>query len=364
MSYTYAKVTTLSPLYLDDFYRRHPGLDEQDYDTQFAALMKDTHVWANHISRNLAEHGVDAHEIVYSAGPLQQAWARENGVDAEGPELLVAQLKKIAPDVVFLHISYPMYADFLPLVRDNVPGVKLIHGNIGVGFEREHFPSFAGLDFVITNESGLYSRLKEAGANPYHVYHAFEHTLLPRIQEMGPLEETDFLFVGGIVLSNGYHLRRGEFLTELVDRGVNLQVRSNPVEVKANIPPQLAARIKPPVWGISMYRALLGAKTAFNIHIDALPAASNMRLFEATGAGTCLVTDRVPELEKLFEDGTEVVTYDSPEECADKVRWLLDHPAERQAIAEAGQKRTLRDHRLKDRVAILNDIILKELKAR
>ena len=364
MSYTYAKVTTLSPLYLDGFYSRHPGLDGQDYATQFQALMDDTHVWANHISRNLRPLGVDAHEIVYSAEPLQRAWAREHGSTAEGPALLVEQLKSIRPDVVFLHVSYPLYAQFLPLVRDNVPGVRLIHGNIGVGFEREHFPSFAGLDFVITNETGLYNRLREAGANPYHLYHAFEHTLLPRIEAMGPLEETDFLFVGGIVLSSGYHLKRGEFLTELVDLGVDLRVRSNPVEVKANIPPQLAARIRPPVWGISMYRALHGAKTAFNIHIDALPNASNMRLFEATGAGTCLVTDRVPELDRLFEDGVEVVTYASPAECAEKVRWLLDHPAEREAIARAGQARTLKDHRLEDRVAALHEIILKELGTR
>jgi len=362
MSYTYVKVTTLSPLYFDNFYDRHPDLENKRYAEQFNALMQDNHIWADHISRHLSALGVDAHEILFNAEKLQQSWAQENGVQAEGAQLLVEQLKRLKPDVVFLNISYPLFAEMVSLVRDNVPNVKVVYGNIGVGFEREHFSHFKALDFVITNESGLHSRLLEAGATPYHMYHAFEHSLLPRIKRLGALEHSKILFAGGMVLSNGYHLKRSRLLASLVDNNINLTIRSNPVEAKGAIPKQLADRIHPPVFGINMYRALFGADIAINVHIDALPNASNIRLFEATGAGTCLVTDRIPKLDDLFEAEREVVTYSSPEECAEKVRWLLDHPEERKAIAAAGQKRTLKDHRLKDRVEKLHAIILKELK--
>ncbi|MFM6368666.1 MAG: glycosyltransferase, partial [Dolichospermum sp.] len=69
--------------------------------------------------------------------------------------------------------------------------------------------------------------------------------------------------------------------------------------------------------------------------------------------------DNLPE---LFEPEKEVVTYKSVEECIEKVKWLLDHPQEREAIAKAGQVRTLRDHTFDKRAIQLDQIIRQYLK--
>jgi spore maturation protein CgeB len=84
-----------------------------------------------------------------------------------------------------------------------------------------------------------------------------------------------------------------------------------------------------------------------------------MRLFEATGMGSCLVTDWKTNLKNLFQPEIEVVTYKSSEECIEKVHYLLDHDKERRAIATAGQKRTLRDHTILVRVKQIDDLIQK-----
>jgi spore maturation protein CgeB len=86
-----------------------------------------------------------------------------------------------------------------------------------------------------------------------------------------------------------------------------------------------------------------------------------MRLFEATGVGTCLITDWKDNLHDLFEPDREVVTYRSPQECVEKVKWLLEHPQEREAIAQAGQARTLKDHTFDQRAIELDYIIRREL---
>ncbi|MDQ3755068.1 MAG: glycosyltransferase, partial [Acidobacteriota bacterium] len=79
--------------------------------------------------------------------------------------------------------------------------------------------------------------------------------------------------------------------------------------------------------------------------IDISPvSASNMRLFEATGVGSCLLTDWRANISTLFEPDREVVTYRNAEECIEKATYLLDHESERQQIARAGQRRTLREH--------------------
>ena len=107
-----------------------------------------------------------------------------------------------------------------------------------------------------------------------------------------------------------------------------------------------------------MYQQLQRAKIALNIHIDlAENYAANMRLYEATGVGTMLVTDAKLNLHELFEPGKEVVAYRTPEECAELIAHYLEHPVEREAIASAGQQRTLREHTYYHRMQELVEII-------
>ena len=70
----------------------------------------------------------------------------------------------------------------------------------------------------------------------------------------------------------------------------------------------------------------------------------NLRVFEATGAGTFLLTPDVPDLPACFEPGREVAAYHSPEELAELAhRGMKDTPWARR-IAEAGHQRALAEH--------------------
>ena len=100
------------------------------------------------------------------------------------------------------------------------------------------------------------------------------------------------------------------------------------------------------------------SKIVLNTHIScASEDASNLRLYEATGMGACLLTDEQPSIAKLFELGSEVVTYRGVDDCVEKVSYLLEHPDEREAIAAAGQRRTLRDHSFTQRAQRLAKLI-------
>jgi len=63
----------------------------------------------------------------------------------------------------------------------------------------------------------------------------------------------------------------------------------------------------------------------------------------------------------MFEPDVEVVSYGSAEECAEKVRYLLEHDSEREAIAAAGQNRVLRDHTFERRAKCLDELISQAL---
>ncbi|MCW5852086.1 MAG: glycosyltransferase family 1 protein [Anaerolineae bacterium] len=76
----------------------------------------------------------------------------------------------------------------------------------------------------------------------------------------------------------------------------------------------------------------------------------NLRVFEALGAGAFLLTNRVPALGKLFEDGKHLATYDTISEAVEKARYYLEHHAEREAIARAGYEWVRSRHTYRQRV--------------
>jgi spore maturation protein CgeB len=114
-----------------------------------------------------------------------------------------------------------------------------------------------------------------------------------------------------------------------------------------------------------MYRVLASSRATVNVHgyIDAAAPeyAANLRLYEATGMGALLVTDRMRNLGQLFEVGREVVDYANAVECAEVISYYMEYPAEAAAIAAAGQVRTLRDHTWRDRMERLVEMIQRRM---
>ncbi|MGA1823327.1 MAG: glycosyltransferase [bacterium] len=116
------------------------------------------------------------------------------------------------------------------------------------------------------------------------------------------------------------------------------------------------------VFGLEMYKILRESKINFNIHsVAADNTCDNMRMFQATGMGACLITDTGTNIAELFEEDYEVVTYRSLDECIDKVTYLLDHDDMRKQVAEAGQKRTLKDHTTMNRARQIDEIVHKTM---
>lgn len=89
-----------------------------------------------------------------------------------------------------------------------------------------------------------------------------------------------------------------------------------------------------------------------------------MRLYEATGVGSLLITDSKDNLGEIFEVGKEVVAYSSPQEAAELIRYYIEHPDEADLIAKAGQARTLKDHTYKSRMNQLMPILERHLEDR
>ncbi|HSX37958.1 MAG TPA: glycosyltransferase [Chlamydiales bacterium] len=110
-----------------------------------------------------------------------------------------------------------------------------------------------------------------------------------------------------------------------------------------------------PLFGIDYFKLLRDSKIVFNRHSGEALHAGNIRMYEVTGMGSCLITDNPNECKRLYKLDEEIVTYTSIDECVEKVKYLLQNEEKRKEIAEKGRKRTLKDHCLTNRCAVIHE---------
>lgn len=363
-------VDTYYPAFLGDFYARRPSLGARPYTEQWRALMDECFGTADFYSTHLNALGQEAAEVVANCEPLQRRWAEENGVRMdERPRyslrlrrrvvpwltrtprddwyftILEAQLKASRPDVLYVQDMHALPPFFLQAVR---PHVRVIVGQIAS--PTRPGADFRDYDLVLTSFPHFVERFRREGLKSAYFRIGFEPRVLERLHRTGA---HDLAFVGGL---SAAHSKRVLFLEEIA-RTQPLDFWGYGAEFLALDSP-LRARFHGDAWGVAMYQALLNARISLNLHIDAAQgSANNMRLYESTGVGALLLTDRKDDLHALFEPGKEVAAYGSVEECREMIGYYLGHEEERQAVAAAGQARTLREHTYSHRMQELLEIL-------
>ncbi len=401
MSYTFVKITSFYRNFLREYYRENPRVTALSYEDQFSHLMSQQYGYSDYFARRFRESGVRAYEIIYNAEPMQKAWAVENGSLKEGTALLIDQLKVLKPEVVMFQDSTGFTAEFIRKIREEVKSVKLITGLYCSPFTSETLRSYREYDFLLCCSPRFVDLIRQEGGKPYLFYHSFE----PRVaeQRQPAAKIYDLMFVGSFVTQKDFHSGRLAFLEGLLAEGLPVSIVGdirqdsalqlfpkqavyvtakflktlgfnrllgkmplfkkflllNEMPVKTDVSGlMLSHLVSGPVFGRKMYDYISGSRIGLNVHAGvAGDYAANIRMFETTGVGSLLLTDHKKNIADLFEPGEEIVVYDSVEDCAGKIRWLLSHEKELMDIARKGQQRTLRDHTVAKRVDYLNGII-------
>jgi spore maturation protein CgeB len=74
------------------------------------------------------------------------------------------------------------------------------------------------------------------------------------------------------------------------------------------------------------------------------------RVFEALACGAFVLCDRQRDVLALFRDGEHLASFSDVDDLAAKVRYYLEHPEERQAIARKGREEVLAHHTYSHRI--------------
>jgi hypothetical protein len=374
------------PRFLAWHYRRRPGLENAPYAAQLAARNASLFGVANFYSRNFAALGHPAAEIHVNNPWLQTAWAGEHGMAVEPPEppgaigrrappawlqravtpfkpilrpyarkvglspkldtqaenILLAQIEEFRPDLLLNQDLF--HVDTRLMRRIKGIGNPILVGQVGI--EPPRGEDWSVYVLMISQLSRIVESFRALGVRSEVCHLAFEPAILDALPA-APAADVDVSFVGSVSTDHQQRIA----LLEAVARRHDLKLWGNrPQALPASSP--LHRCFQGEVWGADMYQVLRRSRITLNSHIDyAGREAGNMRLFEATGAGTLLLTDFKDNLDRLFAPDREVAAWRSIDDCLAAIDHHLGNDGGRMEIARAGHARTLAQHTYRHRAA-------------
>lgn len=364
------KISSLYDTYLNYFKEKNADLGLLTYQSHHDRLMSDCFGLYNLWQKTLEKTGrYVVYEVIGNCLDLQKKWLKEHQLTCKEDnileEIISYQIECYKPEIIFLLGFNIVSSDFVEKLKTKYKFLKILIGYDGIG--RNDKILFKNFDLILSclpETANFYNNKEQKG-----VYFplAFDKEILDKIN-FGK-DKINFSFTGSLFKGEGYHNRRIEDIYKLLYSDLSFKIYTNdlfPNQMlsKDQIKRLLKLRfsefykkitisnsIKPAVFGLDMFQTLADSKISFNSHIDgAKNNAANMRLFEVTGVGSCLITEYKENINDFFDVDNDIVTYKSIDECIDKVKNLLSDDKLRKKIALNGQKKTLKDHSYEQRI--------------
>jgi hypothetical protein len=362
--------------FLDDLYAQNPGLAEQGYDQQMAVRNASLFGAADFYSGGLKANGVEAADVHLNNRAMQLRWAAEHGFNVEAagrpephglsaklrhlfgrrkeltPQLaampewmrnvMIAQIEAFRPDVILNQVMHFVSAESL---RSLVGKRCLLVGQIAAPW---HEPEDdLAYDLIATSLPNYVQRFERRGVRTFYNQLGFAPSVLANVPE--GTRDLAVTFVGTL---SSHHADRIRLLEYLAER-TRLNVWGMGIDEVAEDSP-IRGCYRGQAWGREMFAIFRRSQIVINQHIGIAGGyANNMRLYEATGCGAALVTDRKENLRELFDVGSEVVDYGDPAECLARIEELVSDPARRAEIGRKGQAGTCGRHTYVQRTAEL-----------
>lgn len=409
MSFRFVKISSLYNGAVQWFEKDH-AKRFSSYEEAHRTLCSKNLFWSNYYEKHLRRLGIDAYEIFTNVPSVQQKWADENGVESRSEEeIVLRQLIALKPEVVFLQASSAFSNNWVSRMKEALPSLRLLIGWRCSPFTGEDLKNFRLHDAIFTCNPVLKEEFERSGIVSHVLNHAFEPSVYDVVKTMSESPwaqrlKKSVVFAGSLIQAKEFHLGRRRFLIDLLESNIPLQIFSESSPITKRILKRFAGEFEsvlekfgvseflpaksmrrrmslwqdivvfdpieqrllkhsaPAAFGNDFYRILREALLCLNFHIDSSgKCAGNARLFEATGMGTCLVTDWKANIADFFDPDSEIVTFKDADDCKEKIKWLLQNPDKAREIGQRGQARCLKDHSFEKRAYELHQWVQSKL---
>jgi len=347
--------------YRSSFYSGINNLENYSYDELTQKFVEDYFSFYSSLIQIMRSKGHDAQLIIPNCEIIREKWTKKINQTKllTDKEFILSAVNCYQPDVIFLNSNFEYFGNFLIQLKKQC---KALCCWISCPYDKTLYLNDFSEIFTLFpphlkdfNDAGIKAKLVTAGFDP---------AVLKSCVEESSVEKIPFSFIGGI---GGFHKKREHYLKKICAKtplqiwGYGFSSDNKIKKILKNVRSgfSFVNHYHGESWGLNMFRTLQRSKITLNIHGDIADQHSvNMRLFEATGMGTLLLTDHSDNISNLFIPDLEIVTFRTPEEAIEKYTYYITHNEEREKIARAGQKKTL-EHYNYTRIA---DIFIDEFK--
>lgn len=350
--------------FLNQLYESDERLKDLPFQTQIDYLLNTGFSAGQNFVPFLNPHQWESHYIVLNNTWAQVRWANENGkVDVKSlSEILLHQINDIQPDVLFISDVPGFDFSLIPHFKRRPLIVAWLATVVN------HQLPWHEIDVILSGISDVREKIQTLGAKsaekfmsaaPYHFQANRCHT-----------NSNNIAFAGSFI--PGIHDDRASQIDRL-----SHHISDGSIDVYTanvfNLSQGSRVKFFPPVYGNNLvntyanYGMVLDARGNFDLSKEkVLAETANMRIFEATRAGSLLITENSPNLSEYFEINQEIVTYNDFDELKDKISYYSrpENANEREAIARKGRNRTIKEHGIESRANWLEKILFKYLDIR
>ena len=363
-------IHTFYPQSLESLYEAFPPLKSSSFSAQTQAILDAGFSAAHIFTPYLSDLGYDSTFIVANNPYSQVKWLKENNIPL-GPDeqtlhhILRKQIEHYRPDVLYFCDTIQFDTRFLSTLNHQA---GLVMGWRGA--EVSDKTDWSAYDVILSGLPRLLEVAKELGAKETAFFFPGYPTRINPVLET-IRERYDVVFAGSCTPRQ--HHERNAYLNHVARYAVSPSGAYSCAfylngEVK-KLPPVVQEYAHLPRFGLDMHKVLksgrivLDARGKINFfkgdqtHDLAGPDTVNMRLFEAIGGGSFLLTEYTENLNRYFKPGVELETFKTKEELVDKIQYYLLRPDERAEIARRGQERCMKEYNMEERARAFDRII-------
>lgn len=330
--------------YRATFYSKLKDIDQCDYDDLNERFIHDHFSFYSSLIKILRSKGHSAELIIPNCNVVREKWQTKLGESNQinNYDFVLSAAKFYKPDIIFLSSNFEYFGKFSNTLKSIC---KALFCWISCPYDNRMDLSM--FDHVFTLFPPHYEAFKKDKIETTLVTAGFDDEVLKQFDKIKPSEIIPFSFIGGI---GAFHKRREYYLKKICKKtplqlwGYGFSSDNRIKKTLKNIKNGFvySKHFNGQAWGMEMFDVLYRSKITLNVHGDIADNFSvNMRLFEATGMGTLLLTDYSESIHKLFIPDVEIVTFNSPDEAIEKYNYYAEHEEERLKIAKAGQQKTL-----------------------
>ena len=249
---------------------------------------------------------------------------------------LIERIQAFQPDVIFcVLMGYEVWLETLDLMRSKTPAA-VINWGTDDSWKFWQFTRFLTehVDLHVTTHTPALAEAEKLGIDNIMV--SQWAAAASRLAEPLPSQACayDVSFVGA-----AYGNRRAQ-VKQMARRGINVTCFGHGWE-------------RGPVGSREIDQIYRSSRISLNFADSGLQLSGiglarsrqiKARTFEVPGAGGFLLSEANERLGEYFRAGAEMDIYRDHDELAQKIRYYLTHPDERDAIARAGHERARREH--------------------